>query len=101
MDGIPESDVVDGLKWRFVFAADGPDGKTETWNEVSALCARGAYASQSPFCEAATIKQHGARDGVRISYQEVASFCDVALMNTDTEVCRAAYRFESNRYSAR
>jgi hypothetical protein len=102
VDGIPEADVVEGLKWRFTLAAYGPDGKWKTWNELSSLCARGVYASESPACEAAAIREHGAGGSVRVPYLEVASFCDVTLMNADTEVCRAAYRFaQSNRDSAR
>ena len=100
--GIPEADVVDGLQWRFTLAAYGPDGKWEAWNQISSLCTRGVYASQSPVCEAAAIKQHGGHEGARVPYLEVASFCDVTLMKGGTEVCRAAYRFaQSNPDSAR
>lgn len=92
VNSVPGSDVTKRLRSR-VLVARGPNGSWSTWMTVPALCAQGIYAPASPVCEAATIKKHGAHGHERVSYSEVASFCDVKILNDGWEICRAAYRF--------
>jgi hypothetical protein len=92
-DGIPASDVVRELRWHVAWDVTGPDGSLKSWTEITPLCALGVYASGSPVCEAAAVEKRGPDNTARVSYSEVASFCDVQLIRGDTEVCRAAYHF--------
>jgi|GEM_PF-6965213 len=71
----------------------GPYSSYKLWPEIKALCARGIYASVSPVCAAEAIEERGSHSSERVSYSDVASFCDVKLINSGTEICRAAYRF--------
>jgi hypothetical protein len=91
--GIPESDVAEALGTSLFGGTVGPDGKYNSWRNVVDLCERGTYASISPVCEAAAVRERSPHDSARLSYSEVASFCDVKLITAETEVCRAAYRF--------
>lgn len=91
VDGIPGSDVVEGLRSHILLAARGPDGSWQTWTSVATPCTRGVYASASPICIAEALVGHAAP--ARVLCAEVATFCDVKLMDRDSEVCRAAYRF--------
>jgi hypothetical protein len=95
--GIPASDVARELRSTSVFAGYGPDGKYETWAGTAALCARGIYASASPVCEAGEVEKRGPDNPALVPYPEVASFCDVKLINGNTETCHAAYRFAQPR----
>jgi hypothetical protein len=95
--GIPETDVVAALPGRHWPGVRGPDERTKTWGEITAHCARGVYAPQSPVCESAEIVKHRRRIEARVPYAKVASFCDVGAINRGSEVCRTAYRVEQSR----
>jgi hypothetical protein len=91
--GIPESDVVQEWRLHSFLLVQGPDTSYKTWTEIKALCARGTYAPASPVCGAEAIEERRPHSSARVSYPDVASFCDVKLINSGTEICRAAYRF--------
>jgi len=90
--GIPETDVAAALPGRHWPTVRGPDERTKTWRDITAHCARGVYAPQSPVCESAEIVKHGRGIEARVPYAKVASFCDVGAINRGSEVCRTAYR---------
>jgi len=92
-EGIPESDVVQEWRLHSFLLVRGPDSSYKTWTDLKALCARGIYAPASPVCAAEAIEERGPHSSARVSYSDVASFCDVKLINGGTEICRAAYRF--------
>jgi hypothetical protein len=64
----------------------------EAQSKVS-LCSQQVYATASPAREVAFMIEHGRRNDTHVPYPGVASFCDVALIFRNSEVCRAAYRY--------
>lgn len=89
-DGIREADVVREFGSFPLFR--GPNGNLESWPRVLPACTTGAYAPASPICRAAQIQSERASGARSIPFSEVASFCDIKLIDRQSEVCRAAYR---------
>ena len=100
--GIPEFDVLQELRRYGGYAGIGPNGQAESWSVVAPLCARGVYAPASPKCEASAILTARSHVDALVPYPEVAAFCDVNLLTSESEVCHAAYRLiQSKDDSAR
>jgi hypothetical protein len=90
--GITRSELYETMRAPLLDGLWGPDGQYKKMSDITANCERRIYAPDSPACEAAVFEKHPKAGTETVPFRRVAHFCDLGLVQSNMELCRAAYR---------